>query len=585
MYQWNLSKLYTSLEDPAFTEDLNRLDEINQRWAHFTATLSSEGSAEELKQMLAIQTEQYQVAMRLMDYLSLSSSVDSTNAKVQSLLGVVSKKLSDSAKSDAISEKYIARIADLEAMIDSDHELVPYKEYLLQTKKWNQYSLSDEVEEVISKLSIDSTEAWSNLQSYLTSTMDVDYKGEKVTLSQIRNMAYDESPEVRKSAYEAELAAYSHVKDAVAFSLNSLKGHVNTICEMRGFESALERTLIYSRMSQETLDALLDAIKEYLPKFHMYLRRKGELLGHENGLPWYDLFAPMGKSNERKYTVEESKDYLLDGFKDFDGELCDMIEKAYEEEWIDFLPKRGKVGGAFCASNSELKQSFILTNYDGSLSDIVTLGHELGHAFHSQQVQDEPTINLGYSMPLAETASTFNEVVIMNQMIKTCEEKDVKLKLIESTLQDVTQIICDIYSRYLFESNVFEQRKSAFLYADELEEIMRNAQLSAYGDGLDPNCLHPYMWVCKGHYYSAGLSYYNFPYAFGGLFARGLYAVYQREGASFVAKYKELLKATVYKDAEEVARLADIDITQKEFWCSALDSVVTMIDEFMELTK
>ncbi|MBR3693905.1 MAG: M3 family oligoendopeptidase [Erysipelotrichales bacterium] len=585
MYQWNLSKLYTSLEDPAFTEDLNRLDEINQRWAHFTATLSSEGSAEELKQMLAIQTEQYQVAMRLMDYLSLSSSVDSTNAKVQSLLGVVSKKLSDSAKFDAISEKYIARIADLEAMIDSDHELVPYKEYLLQTKKWNQYSLSDEVEEVISKLSIDSTEAWSNLQSYLTSTMDVDYKGEKVTLSQIRNMAYDESPEVRKSAYEAELAAYSHVKDAVAFSLNSLKGHVNTICEMRGFESALERTLIYSRMSQETLDALLDAIKEYLPKFHMYLRRKGELLGHENGLPWYDLFAPMGKSNERKYTVEESKDYLLDGFKDFDGELCDMIEKAYEEEWIDFLPKRGKVGGAFCASNSELKQSFILTNYDGSLSDIVTLGHELGHAFHSQQVQDEPTINLGYSMPLAETASTFNEVVIMNQMIKTCEEKDVKLKLIESTLQDVTQIICDIYSRYLFESNVFEQRKSAFLYADELEEIMRNAQLSAYGDGLDPNCLHPYMWVCKGHYYSAGLSYYNFPYAFGGLFARGLYAVYQREGASFVAKYKELLKATVYKDAEEVARLADIDITQKEFWCSALDSVVTMIDEFMELTK
>lgn len=585
MYQWNLNRLYTSLEDPALTADLNKLDEINQRWANFTASLSNEGNAAKLKQMLAIQTEQYQVAMRLMDYLSLSSSVDSTNAKVQSLLGVVSKKLSDSAKSDAISEKYIAKISNLSEMIDADCELVPYKEYLLQTKKWNQYSLSDEVEEVISKLSIDSTEAWSNLQSYLTSTMDVDYNGEKVTLSQVRNMAYNDSQEVRQKAYEAELAAYRNVKDAVAFSLNSLKGHVNTICEMRGFESALERTLIYSRMSQETLDALLEAIREYLPKFHMYLRRKGELLGHKNGLPWYDLFAPMGKSNDRKYTVEESKEYLIEGFKNFDSELCAMIEKAYEEEWIDFLPKRGKVGGAFCASNSELKQSFILTNYDGSLSDIVTLGHELGHAFHSQQVQDEPTINLGYSMPLAETASTFNEVVIMNQMIKTCEEKDVKLKLIESTLQDVTQIICDIYSRYLFESNVFEQRKSSFLYANELEEIMRNAQLTAYGDGLDPNYLHPYMWVCKGHYYSAGLSYYNFPYAFGGLFARGLYAVYQREGASFVCKYKDLLKATVYKDAEEVARLADIDITKKEFWCSALDSVVSMIDEFMELTK
>ena len=187
-------------------------------------------------------------------------------------------------------------------------------------------------------------------------------------------------------------------------------------------------------------------------------------------------------------------------------------------------------------------------------------------------------------MQLAETASTFNETVVMNSAIKNATDKDEKLKLIESTISDFTQVICDIYSRYLFESEVFEKRNTSFMYGDDLKEIMLNAQKKAYGNGLDHNFLHPYMWVCKSHYYST-YSFYNYPYAFGALFARGLYAKYEKEGQSFVEGYQKLLNSTSQMDTEDVAMMAGIDITTKDFWCSSLESMTTLIDEFLELTK
>jgi oligoendopeptidase F len=186
-------------------------------------------------------------------------------------------------------------------------------------------------------------------------------------------------------------------------------------------------------------------------------------------------------------------------------------------------------------------------------------------------------------MPVAETASTFNEVVVMNTAIAEATDKQEKLALIENQLQDATQIICDIYSRYLFETSVFENRPNEFLSADRMCELMLTAQKTAYGDGLDNDCLHPFMWLCKSHYYSGGLSFYNFPYAFGGLFARGLYAKYQQEGPSFVPTYKALLHATSVNDVEDCAMIAGIDLTDKDFWRAGLQVIADEIDEFCAL--
>lgn len=581
--EWSLDVLYKGLEDEKYKEDIKKLEQLIKDMASFSETLR-EGNEEE-KLLTAIDyMEQFELlSASLGEYLSLRESVNTSDSQVVNELNILEKQLSEISKPQAVIEKWIAGIEAMDNYIDKHSRLKEYSFMLHNIKKEARHLLSDDVEEVIAKLNISAGSAWSNMQSYLTSVLEVDYRGETITLPQVRNLAYSEDPSVRKDAYEAELKAYEKIKDATSYSLNNIKTQVNTICDLRGYESPLAQTLELSKMKRETLEAMLEAMREYMPVFHKYLRHKAKLLGHKNGLPWYDLFAPMGES-DTKFTVEESRAYLVKHFKDFSDDLADMVDQAFEEEWIDFFPRKGKVGGAFCANMPHVKQSRILTNFSGTLSDVVTLAHELGHAYHGLNIQEHRPLNTDYSMPVAETASTFNEALIMEAVIKNASGKE-KMALIESQLQDITQIICDIYSRYLFETEVFEKSKKGFLFPDELNEIMLNAQKAAYGDGLDHEFLNPYMWVVKGHYYSESLSFYNFPYAFGGLFARGLYGKYKEEGKEFVKKYKALLNATTVNTVEDAARKAEINLEEPDFWRSSLQGVEALVEEFIQISQ
>ena len=583
MNEWSLDVLYKGYDDEAFLNDFKKMDTLIQRCTQAAEQLSHKDETAALHSMLSLLEEFHTLADRVGHFISLKQSTNTSDGKTVSLMNQFSQKFSGITKANARFNRYVAEIDDLDACIEQDALLKEYS-YLLHTiKEDSNYLLSDDVEDVLSKMNISGGEAWANLQEYLTSIVEVDYKKEATTLSQIRNMAYDSDPQVRKSAYEAELKAYVKIRDAVAFSLNSIKAQVLTECELRGFASPLAMTLHNAHMKQETLDALLHTMQSYMPKFHAYLKRKADLLGYKNGLPWYELFAPLGEET-KTYRVEEAKEYLLKHFRPFAEDMADMMERAFDESWIDFFPRKGKVGGAFCANLSGVKQSRVLTNYDGALGDIVTLAHELGHAYHGMMIENHRPLNTDYSMPVAETASTFNENIIMNAAIEEAKGQE-KITLIENQLQDLTQVICDIYSRFLFEKTVFEKRKDSFMFADELEAIMIETQKQAYGDGLDPDYLHPYMWICKSHYYSSGLSFYNFPYAFGALFARGLIVKYQEEKETFVPKYRELLKATTVSSVEDVAAMADIDLCDEAFWTSCLDTCAQRIDEFLELTK
>ena len=582
MGKWNLDILYTGFDTEEYKNDLARLEEIIPEFAQVAEKSAELSSAEFLTKYVKINEEMSELIEKLAIYANLRYSANTRDTDAASMLGRIMQTMSMTAAPSAVIEKAISEIENLEEVIDNTPALHEFKYLLTNVKRDSKYLLSDKEETILAKMNLSGATAWSDLQSSLTSGVKVKYEDKDITLSAVRNLAYSPDADVRRKAFEAEIACYDSIKDAVAFALNSIKLQVLTECELRGYESPLAKSLYQSRMKKETLDALLGAMDEFLPAFRKYLKAKAKALGHEGSLPFYDLFAPMGKS-DKVYSVDDAKNYLLGIFAKFDTDLHDMVKCAFENAWIDFFPREGKVGGAFDCGVPSAKESRVLTNFDGSFSDVVTLAHELGHSFHDRQVFSHSVLNQGYSMPVAETASTFNEVLVMETAIADTTDKEEKLALIESQLMDACQIIVDIYSRFLFEASVFENRPMEFMSADRMCELMTDAQKKAYGDGLDENALHPYMWLCKGHYYSGGLSFYNYPYAFGGLFARGLYAKYKAEGESFVGTYKAMLNATSVMDVEECAKIAGVDLTDKNFWRQGLQSIADRIDEFCEL--
>ena len=578
---WNLDRIYKGFDDPAYAADFAAMGQLVKDFEALAAELPGLEPVEGLRRGIALKEKLADLGV-LFGYANLRSATNAKDPEPGSWLGRVMALRSGTAAPSAAFNAWVVSLPNLMELVRGDDFLKDYEFYFSGMADSARYLMSAEAEAVEAKIGMSGGSAWGKLQSYLTSTVPVHYRGTVTNLSSIRNLAYDPDPQVRKDAYEAELACYESIKEPVAHALNAIKLEAISDCQLRGYASPLDRTLHHSDMKRETLEAMLSAMDEYSPVFWKYLKTKAKVLGHENGLPWYDLFAPMGASSTT-FTTEDAKEYLLNQFSTFDQELTDMVATAFDDAWIDFYPRDGKRGGAFCSNVRSIGESRILTNYDGMFTDVVTLAHELGHAFHNQCVRDHRPLNQGYSMPVAETASTFNECVVMNAAIKSAADKEEKIALIESQLQDATQIICDIYSRYRFETMVFENRETKFMNADTLCDFMLTAQKQSYGDGLDHNCLHPFMWVCKSHYY--GPTFYNFPYAFGGLFARGLYAQYEKEGAAFVPKYKKLLHTTPVATVEDTAKVAGLDLTDKDFWRGALQTIADQIELFCQIVE
>ena len=584
MEHWDLSKLYAGYDSKEIQTDFNQVDELIKVANSFIPRFSSEEAVNVVvEEYLKFEATVNTLVRKVYGFISLNQSTNTTCQESGKYSVQMQKKLAGFTQSNTLFSKYIAKVDDVDALV-ADSEFLKDHTFLIEEAiKQNKYVLDDQTETLLSKLGQSSGSLWGRMQSVLTSTLEVEYDGKIITLPEVINLASDSDPEVRKNAYYAELESYKKIDKAVAFALNGIKGQVNTLTEKRGYNGALGQALEYSRMNKETLDAMIEAMNEYLPVFRTYLKRKAKLLGHKNGLPFYDIYAPLG-SSAKEFTIPEAQDYILKNFGTFSDHLKGLAQRAFDNNWIDYRPYKGKVGGAFCSNIHPIKESRVLLNMTGSFSDVITMAHELGHAYHGDNIFSNTILNSSYTMPVAETASTFCETIVMKAALKDATDEE-KLYLLDSDLQGSTQVIVDILSRFIFETSVFEGNKTNFLDENKLKELMLDAQEQTYGDGLDKDLRHPYMWLWKPHYYSAGLSFYNWPYAFGLLFAKGLYGIYQLEGDTFPPKYDELLKATGRLNVEDIAKLADIDVTSIDFWRTSLNVVKEDIDLFLELTK
>ncbi len=584
MNNWDLSKLYESYESNEFQNDLKKVDLLIEKANEFKKLFKGDTDSKVvLTDFLLLKIEIIDLATRLFSFVSLNSATKTTDQESARFNVILQKKFTEFTEVNTLFSSYVSNIQNIDEVTNSSDFLKEHAFVIKEIIKYNKYNLDEKTEGLLSKLSQSSSSLWSRLQGVLTSTLEVEFNGEILTLPEIIGKSEDSNPEIRKSAYEVELKAYDKISQSIAFAMNGIKGEVNTLTEFRGYRSALDKALINSRMNEETLNSMIDSMKEYLPVFRSYLKRKGELLNHKNGLPWYDLYAPIGESS-KEFSIQDAQDFILKNFATFSPNLENLAKRAFAENWVDYLPYKGKVGGAFCANIHPLKESRVLTNFNGAFGDVITLAHELGHAYHGDNIFSESLLNAEYTMPVAETASTFCETIVLKAALKDASKEE-KIYLLESSLQGSTAVVVDILSRYIFESSVFDNQKTNFLDENNLKELMLSAQKEAYGDGLDPEYLHPYMWLWKPHYYSGSLSFYNWPYAFGLLFAKGLYGIYQKEGQSFTKKYDNLLKATGKMSVEDVAKLANIDLSTKDFWRTSLDVIKEDIELFLELTK
>lgn len=586
---WSLKEIYTSFNSEEFKGDIKNLNELIKDindWATETVK-DNENQIVKLEDYISRYTELEDLAMRLGSFINLSLSTNTKDAEALKYSDILEKKLTLLVEASTKLERWISNIDDIDSVINQSEQLKEHEFILKNVVEQSKYLLSDKEEAIISNMQNTGSNAWLKLKDTLISTLRVDIEedGElkELPLTVVLNKAYDKNGEVRKKAYEAEIAAYKKIEEGVAAALNGIKGEVLTICELRGYKSPLEMTLVNSRMDEESLDAMLTAMKESIPTFRKYLKRKAEILGYENGLPFYDMYAPISEA-DMGFSYEEGTKFVEKNFRTFSDNLADFAKKAIDNNWIDVKPKEGKVGGAFCENLHFLGESRFLLNYGDSFSDVVTLAHELGHGFHGECLKHETTLNSDYPMPIAETASTFCETIIKKAAVKEASKEEA-LAILETEISDCTQVIVDIYSRFLFEKSLFEGRKESALGVEEIKELMIAAQKEAYGDGLDPNFLHPYMWTWKPHYYYATSNFYNFPYAFGLLFAKGLYAEYLKKGSAFSAEYEKLLSITGKNKLADVTKVMGIDIHDIDFWRSSLKTIEEDIERFIELSK
>jgi pepF/M3 family oligoendopeptidase len=446
-----------------------------------------------------------------------------------------------------------------------------------------QHLMSPPEEALAAELHVSGGSAWeklhSNLWSRLMTPVDLDGETRDLPMSDIRNLAYDADRDVRREGYEAELRGWESVATSMAAAINRVKGEAITLLERRRWDSAVDLALFQNHLDRETLDAMLTAARESFPDFRRYWRAKASLYG-DTALAWYDLFAPVGESS-RVWAYADAEAFIVEQFGSYSPRMSDFAARAFRERWIDAEPRPGKSGGGFCMP-IRADESRVLVNYTPSYGGMSTVAHELGHAYHNFNLAERTPIQRETPSTLAETASIFCETIVRHAALANADRAE-QLSIIDGSLQDSSQVVVDITSRFLFEQRLFAARRDHEVSIDELNRLMLDAQRETYGDGLNPDLLHPYMWAVKSHYYSSGHGFYNFPYMFGLLFGLGLYARYQSDPSAFRAGYDDLLSLTGMASPVTLAERFGIDLRSSDFWRSSLAVVVEDIDQFIEL--
>lgn len=580
--EWDLSALYDGFGDPRWRADFASLrDAARAALSHVKILAPEDIDARDAGTALQKIDAALTLHARTAAYARMVQMADNRRTDALGMLTALDQPGADIAVAVSAFSRLLQRSGQAEALAE-DPALEPYAAYFRLQAEAARHALPEAAEDAVLRMQKTGGQAWGRLrdamEASMTAQVALDGKTESLPIAQVRAGFSDGDADVRGRCFSADIETGRAAGTVFAACLSGIKGEALEMARLRGFDGVLDWMLFISRMERKTLDALQTAIRDALPWFRRFLKAKARLLGCAGGLPYCDISAPVG--NAGRFTLFEARRFLVEAFSGADAELAAFADAAFEKNWIDTMPRAGKQGGGICFPLDAARGSRILLNFDGGFSGVASLAHELGHAWHDRQMFRLPQLLRDAPTPVCETASTFCETLVYAHALKSAAG-GARLFHLNAVLSGAVQTIVDTHSRFLFEDEVLRRRAAGPLTADALAKIMAESQRAVYGDSLGE--LHPYMWVDKVHYYIPDFHYYNFPYAFGLLFARGLYAEYCRRPADFFGRYNRLLGETCTLRVEEAGRNMGFDLTKPAFWRDALGDYEEMADEFERL--
>ena len=589
--RWSVADVHESLDSRSFAEaleqagaDADRLvamfDDVGVRATEPREVDDDDGGVAD--RVLGELNRVTEHVNHLRVYVYATVSTDSRNERAQALYSEVRQL-------DATLRPLSSRLAEWVASLGVDelasvsNEVADHLGPLRRLASRVEHQMSEPEEHLAAELSLTGSSAWgrlhSDVTSQLTTTVELPEGTSTLPMPAVRGLATDPDPQVRRAAYEAELEAWPTIEVPVAAAMNAIKGEAIALNRRRHWSSPVDASLFANSVSRPTFDAMQSAVAASLPDLRRWMLTKASLHGHaDRALPWWDLVAPL-PATTGSISWDDGIDVVRHAFSDYSSTLGGLVDRAVGEAWIDAEPRDGKRGGAFCAPFVG-DRSLVLLNWSGSPDSTQTTAHELGHAYHNTTLAGRTALQRQLPMALAETASIFCETLVVEAGLARLDGTE-RLAQLDVDLVGTNQVIVDIHSRFLFESEVFARRERRTLSASELCEMMTDAQAEAYGDGLDQSTAHPYMWLLKPHYYSS--HFYNWPYTYGLLFGLGLFAEYRKDPERFRARYDDLLSRAGMDTAEELGAAFGLDVTDEAFWTASLDVVRGRIDDYRRL--
>jgi oligoendopeptidase F len=589
--RWSVADVYESLHAPEFMAAMERSEAETTR----LVALFDEHDVRATVRRPVTEADGEAADAVIAAFNRVVADVEITEAAVYATVATNSRDehasalLSQLEQSQAAVRPLLARLADwvnslgVDELATVSEEVRRHLEPMRRLADRADHQMSESEERLYAELSPTGSSAWYRLHADVTSqlTARVDFgddRVEELPMPAVRGLASSPHPAVREAAYRAEMAAWPTIATPIAAAINAIKGEASVVNRRRHWDVPLDASLYANNVSRATFEAMKSAIDAALPDFRRWMRRKARLHGYEGGLKWWDLMAPIPQVTS-EISWDEGVDWVRAAFASYSPELERLVDRALDQRWIDASPREGKSGGAFCMPFVD-DRSLVLLNWAGSIDSAQTTAHELGHAYHNTTLAGRTPLQKRLPMALAETASIFCETLVVEAGLARLDGAE-RLALLDVDLVGSNQVVVDIQSRFLFESELFARRRRRTLGVTELNELMLESQAAAYGDGLDLDTRHPYMWLLKPHYY--GSSFYNWPYTYGLLFGLGLYARYQEDPERFRQGYADVLSRAGIDDAEQLGTMFGIDVTSEAFWTASLDVCRERIAQYAQL--